>query len=153
MNEVMEWGVDNIYRAITLVSDWVNRNENVQVNSIVVFVDNTHITMNHVLTLFGHDNGNKTMHFWQMFLHGNSLAKVYDEIGMSVLPDEYLPDDYDGPRVGTHEKIANEMLEDMMSPEFREYIRDLSSEKYGVDLKERKQDHTPEESFRKLNVE
>ena len=41
-----------------------------------------------------------------MFLHGRSLTKVYEEIGMSVLPDEYLPDDYEGPSVGTCDKIV-----------------------------------------------
>jgi hypothetical protein len=41
-----------------------------------------------------------------MFLHGRRLTKVYEEIGMSVLPDEYLPDDYEGPNVGSCEKIV-----------------------------------------------
>ncbi|XP_045194407.2 alpha-tocopherol transfer protein-like [Mercenaria mercenaria] len=191
LNDVKKkWGVANLYRVIALVCDWAMRDENVQVNGLVVFVDNTDITMNHMLTLFGQENGKRLMQFWQnsmparvkglhlynepifydamyalisplmkqklkdrMFLHGNSLTKVYDEIGMSALPDEYLPDGYEGPRVGTQESIVDEMIEDMMSPEFREYIKDLSCEKYRVDLKERKEDDTPTESFRKLNVE
>lgn len=45
------------------------------------------------------------------------------------------------------------MIADMMSPEFREYIKDLSSDKYGVDLKERQNDDAPAASFRKLNID
>jgi hypothetical protein len=44
------------------------------------------------------------------------------------------------------------MLADMQSNDFREYIKHLSSDEYGVDLKERKNDDTPVASFRKLNV-
>ncbi|XP_045191882.1 alpha-tocopherol transfer protein-like [Mercenaria mercenaria] len=188
--DVKRWTVDNIFRTITLICDWVNRDENVQVNGIIVFIDNTGVTMNHMMTLWSPENGKKIMQFYQnalparmkglhlynephffdamyalfshlmkqktkdrMFLHGNSLTKVYDEIGMSVLPDEYLPDDYEGPRVGTCDEVTAEMIKDLNSPEFKEYIKDLSSEKYKVDFKERKQDDAPVASFRKLNVD
>lgn len=46
------------------------------------------------------------------------------------------------------------MIADMQSPEFVEYITELSSDKYGVDLKQRKQEpEAPAASFRKLNVD
>lgn len=40
-----------------------------------------------------------------MVLHGRSLTKMYHELGMEILPDEYLPDDYDGPSAGPTEKV------------------------------------------------
>lgn len=42
----------------------------------------------------------------QMRLHGRSLTKVYEDIGMQVLPEEYLPDDYDGPHQGSVQSIV-----------------------------------------------
>ena len=33
------------------------------------------------------------------------MAKVYDYVDMSCLPDEYLPDDYDGPSAGPAKQI------------------------------------------------
>ncbi|XP_060565140.1 alpha-tocopherol transfer protein-like [Ruditapes philippinarum] len=191
LNDVKKkWGVDNVFRAITLICDWANRDENIQVNGIVVFIDNTDVTMGHMMTLWNQENGKRIMQFYQnslparmkglhlynepsffdamyalfsplmkqktkdrMFLHGRRLTKVYEEIGMSVLPDEYLPDDYEGPNVGSCEKIVEEMLADMQSNDFREYIKHLSSDEYGVDLKARKNDDTPVASFRKLNVD
>lgn len=191
LNDVKKkWGVDNVFRTITLICDWANRDENIQVNGIVVFIDNTDLTMSHMMTLWNQENGKRIMQFYQnslparmkglhlynepaffdaifalfthlmkqktkdrMFLHGRSLAKVYDEIGMAVLPDEYLPDDYEGPSVGNCEQIVDEMIADMNSPSFREYIKDLSSDKYGIDLNNRKQDEAPAASFRKLNID
>ncbi|XP_045166172.2 retinaldehyde-binding protein 1-like isoform X2 [Mercenaria mercenaria] len=90
----------------------------------------------------------------RMHLHGKSLVKIYEEVGMAALPDEYLPDDYDGPSAGSVKQITEEMIEDMMKPEFRNFIIDSSSGKYGVDLEKRKTaDKPPEASFRKLNVD
>lgn len=40
----------------------------------------------------------------RMFLHGKNLANVYDTIDVSLLPEEYLPDDYTGPCAGTAEQ-------------------------------------------------
>ena len=39
-------------------------------------------------------------------MHGQSMMSVYRQIDMSLLPDEYLPDDYDGPSAGTLEDIT-----------------------------------------------
>ena len=50
--------------------------------------------------------------------------------------------------------FVDEMLADMKSDGFREYIKNLSSEKYGVDIQERKNTDTPvAASFRKLNID
>ena len=36
----------------------------------------------------------------------NNLEKLYDEIPMHMLPEEYLPDEYTGPNAGTFESLA-----------------------------------------------
>ncbi|XP_045166171.2 retinaldehyde-binding protein 1-like [Mercenaria mercenaria] len=90
----------------------------------------------------------------RMHLHGKSLVKIYEEVGMEIFPDEYLPDDYKGPSAGPMKDIIEQMIEDMVKPDFREHITEISSEKYKVDLKKRKPtDNPPEASFRKLNVD
>ena len=33
------------------------------------------------------------------------MESIYDEVDMSVLPSEYLPDDYSGPTAGSHNDI------------------------------------------------
>lgn len=38
-------------------------------------------------------------------MHGKSLVNVYKEIGYECLPDEYLPDDYEGPRLGSYSDV------------------------------------------------
>ena len=42
----------------------------------------------------------------QMFLHGKSMANVYETVDMAVLPAVYLPDDYTGPNAETAEQIV-----------------------------------------------
>ena len=42
----------------------------------------------------------------QVFLHGHSMVSVYKTIDMSLLPEEYLPDDYDGDCAGNLENIT-----------------------------------------------
>ena len=51
--------------------------------------------------------------------------------------------------------ISEDMIQDMLKPEFRNYITELSSDKYGVDLdkKDKKDKDVPVASFRKLNVD
>ena len=49
--------------------------------------------------------------------------------------------------------ISENMIEDMMKPEFRNYIIELSSNKYGVDLDKKKQSIPTVSSFRKLNID
>ena len=33
---------------------------------------------------------------------------IFDVVDMSILPEEYLPDDYDGPTAGSIDSIAGE---------------------------------------------
>ena len=50
--------------------------------------------------------------------------------------------------------VLDEMIASMNEDKFRKYIMDLSSDRYGVDVKIRKQaEPTAEASFRKLNIE
>ena len=37
------------------------------------------------------------------------MAKVYQNVDMSVLPEEYLPDDYSGPTAGPEEHIVGKI--------------------------------------------
>ena len=38
------------------------------------------------------------------------MANVYEKVDMSVLPDEYLPDDYTGPSAGPVKQIVGMCL-------------------------------------------
>lgn len=90
----------------------------------------------------------------RMHFHGKNMANVYDFVEKSVLPDEYLPDEYTGPSAGPEKHIIEDMIADMMKPEFRNYIKDLTSDKYGVDLEQAKTPGMhPVSSFRKLNID
>lgn len=90
----------------------------------------------------------------RMHMHGKSLVKIYDDLGMECFPQEYLPDDYEGPSAGSIKDMPEKLINDMMRPEFRNYIVDLSSGKYGVDLAKKKAaESVPAASFRKLNTD
>ena len=41
---------------------------------------------------------------FQFQIH-TSMESIYNEVDMSVLPSEYLPDDYSGPTAGSHNDI------------------------------------------------
>lgn len=88
----------------------------------------------------------------RVHVHGQNLSTVYDQLDMSTLPEEYLPDDYTGPNAGTVQDIANKLADELLSPPVRDFIRDLHSDKYGVDLTLKPEDDIPQASFRKLNV-
>ena len=45
------------------------------------------------------------LHF-QVFMHGHSMVSVYKSIDMSLLPEEYLPDDFDGKCAGNIKDIT-----------------------------------------------
>ena len=42
--------------------------------------------------------------FFQVHVH-HTMVSVYEQIGMSVLPVDYLPDDYTGPSAGKVQDI------------------------------------------------
>ncbi|KAK3579210.1 hypothetical protein CHS0354_022755 [Potamilus streckersoni] len=88
----------------------------------------------------------------RVHVHGQNLTTVYDNIDMSLLPEEYLPDDYDGPKAGCIQDIADNLAKSLLQPKVRKFIVDLHSGKYGVDLSKKSKDNEPQASFRKLNV-
>ena len=45
-----------------------------------------------------------------MIAHGKVLESVYKYIPMDLLPEEYLPDDYEGPHPGSFTHIIGEAL-------------------------------------------
>lgn len=88
-------------------------------------------------------------------LHGKNMANVYEVIDKSVLPDEYLPDDYTGPSAGPLQQVIDNMISDMMNSGYRDYIKTLTGSKYGVNLSLKPQENADEcvGSFRKLTVD
>jgi len=58
--------LDNVFKCIVLFCEWLNRDENVQVNGIHVFLDNTDITMSHSTTIWNLENGKKMMQYYQV---------------------------------------------------------------------------------------
>ncbi|KAL4235165.1 hypothetical protein ACF0H5_006803 [Mactra antiquata] len=86
--------------------------------------------------------------------YGKSLVNLYNDWGKESLTLEYLPDDYTGPCLGNKDEVIDEMMKEMLDPKFRDYIKDISCGKYGVDTNLRKMDtDEPAASFRKLNVD
>ena len=70
-----KFGVHNVFRVMVLVCDWLNRDENIQVNGLVGFIDCTNMTMKHHLNLMNMENGKKMMQFYQV-LHTDLGFKV-----------------------------------------------------------------------------
>ncbi|KAH3769039.1 hypothetical protein DPMN_170286 [Dreissena polymorpha] len=87
----------------------------------------------------------------RVHVHGQSLTSVYEKIEMSLLPEDYLPED-ETPNAGYIEDICKNIAKDMAKPEVRAFIKDLHSGQYGVDLSLKPHDDEPQASFRKLNV-
>ena len=58
--------MDNVFKSIVLFCEWLIRDENVQVNGIHVFLDNTDITMSHSTTIWNLENGKKMMQYYQV---------------------------------------------------------------------------------------
>ena len=63
-----KYGIPNVFKVMVLVCDWLNRDENVQVNGMVGFIDCTNMTMKHHLSLMNMENGKKMMQFYQVKL-------------------------------------------------------------------------------------
>lgn len=51
----------------------------------------------------------------QMEMFGENLEKVYKVVPKRMLPDEYMPDDYDGPSAGSLKSLVGELLESHIS--------------------------------------
>ncbi|XP_064611505.1 alpha-tocopherol transfer protein-like [Liolophura sinensis] len=78
----------------------------------------------------------------RIFNHSH-LMSLYEYIDKSMLPDEYLPDDHEGPSAGSTESLIANLQRELSKPSTRDYIRMLSSGEYGIV----KQYQPPEEEY------
>ncbi|WAR15552.1 TTPAL-like protein [Mya arenaria] len=153
MEYLKQIGMSKVYQVVTLVYDWLVWDEHVQIEGVVTVVDYDGLTMQLVTTFSNREFKKEYMEYFQFHLHGKSLVKIFEEVGYECMPDEYLPDDYEGPRLGTCADIIDEMIEDLNKPEFIKYIRDLSSGKYGVDKSRVPAQTEVVGSFRKISAD
>ena len=49
-------------------------------------------------------------YFSQLTIHGKNMTSVYKKMDQSVLPREYLPDDYAGPSAGSVKQIVGKII-------------------------------------------
>lgn len=71
----------------------------------------------------------------RVFMHGHSMVSVYRSIDMSLLPEEYLPDDYEGKCAGNLIDITEQNIQKLiLAPDRRAFIKDLWSGKYYADI-------------------
>lgn len=83
---------------------------------------------------------------------GSNLEEVYKIVDKDCLPNEYLPDDYTGPKAGTVAQLTDGMIEWLQEPEIAEFLALVSHPDWKVH-KAIKAADIPNESFRKLQVE
>ncbi|KAL3860412.1 hypothetical protein ACJMK2_010536 [Sinanodonta woodiana] len=183
------YSYDQLIRACLPVFDTILRDENVQVNGLVMLMDFTGATIK-LQSWMGLENSRKQMDLVQkayparikqinyyntgvvfeavfgmirqfisekissrIKIHGQSMVSVYEQVDMSVLPVEYLPDDYKGPSAGSIKDIVENFIRnELLEPKNLAFLRDLYNGPYGVDMIKKPKDDEPQASFRKLNV-
>ncbi|KAH3827203.1 hypothetical protein DPMN_129133 [Dreissena polymorpha] len=142
VNMIKKEGIGRLWKCGMLFYDWLSRDENVQVNGVVLIADYSSLTMQIFTAIANRDDQRDFMSYFQQALpvraksmnaynepaffdvifafispflskklkdrfhiHGRSLVKIYAEVGHACLPQEYLPDDYEGPHAGTLAQI------------------------------------------------
>ncbi|KAI0207640.1 hypothetical protein LSAT2_007621 [Lamellibrachia satsuma] len=65
--------------------------------------------------------------------HGQNLETFYKSIPMRMMPEDYLPEEYDGPTVGSIKDVIAGMKRNFAQPDLIEYVKRVSSSKYGID--------------------
>ncbi|KAL5022441.1 hypothetical protein ScPMuIL_001596 [Solemya velum] len=85
----------------------------------------------------------------RIHVHGNNLESLFEKVDMSLLPDEYLPDDYTGTRVGTAGDILENVITEMQKSDNRRVISLMHSSEWWIDRK-LEPTHEPQTSYRKL---
>jgi hypothetical protein len=84
----------------------------------------------------------------------DTLESLYKYVDMELLPDEYLPDDYQGPSAGPLANIIDNFKRDITDEKFRQMLLEETSERsYGIDESKRPSYKVVKESFRKLAVD
>lgn len=156
------YSADDITRTCAVVQDYLNRDENCQVNGYIYLDDFTGMTLSHLKFfalessesmykgwITAHSGRQKGIHIYngghvfdvffaivkpafpakiinRVYNHHSNLATVYDHIEMSMLPTEYLPDEYTGPSAGTLQQVIDETVTELTRPEVAEYMRYLT---------------------------
>jgi len=87
----------------------------------------------------------------RIIVHEN-LESLYKYVDKDLLPEEYLPDDYKGPKIGSIKQLVEDFKKDIAHEEFRKFVLDVTS-KIGVDLSKKPKEEAPTSLFRKLNVD
>lgn len=87
----------------------------------------------------------------QRIYNHSTLVSVYEKIDQHLLPEEYLPDDYDGPNVGPIDKHVVSLREEMASARVHDHILKLSSGQYGINVETKPLENEIRfESYRKI---
>ncbi|KAL5021693.1 hypothetical protein ScPMuIL_000848 [Solemya velum] len=87
----------------------------------------------------------------RMHNHGSSLDQLYEHIDMSLLPQEYLPDDSIHKSPITIQDCIDYTVQELSRNDFKDYCYKVHSGLYGIDWK-LKDDNVLQESFRKLHT-
>ena len=61
-----KWGLDNFFKAMCLVLEWMNVDENVQVNGLLNFIDDSGFSMSHGMAIWSRDNIKRMVQFYQV---------------------------------------------------------------------------------------
>ncbi|XP_052224863.1 alpha-tocopherol transfer protein-like [Dreissena polymorpha] len=59
------WGLDNVFKAICLCCEYLTKDETVQVHGLCVLLDDTDVSMSHIMSMMGQENGKKIMEYYQ----------------------------------------------------------------------------------------
>ena len=61
-----QYGFENVFKAISLVTNWITTDENAQVHGIKLIFDCTNLTMQHATTMFGPENASKLLNYYEV---------------------------------------------------------------------------------------
>ncbi|CAD5112641.1 DgyrCDS1855 [Dimorphilus gyrociliatus] len=92
----------------------------------------------------------KQKHKERLRVH-ETLESIYRYIPKRMLPNEYLPDDYDGPRAGSLVEIGAQTADAILKK--REKILDFTDPKHISYDESKKPSAEPLQHFRKLNID
>ncbi|KAK2147759.1 hypothetical protein LSH36_537g01030 [Paralvinella palmiformis] len=88
----------------------------------------------------------------RIIVHGKNLEDVYNHIPLECLPDEYLPDDYTGPTIGTTQQLIDDFLTTLRTDRVRQHVLRVTNSKWKYNFDAGRHDVTTA-SFRKLNLD
>lgn len=68
VKQIKSWGFSNVYKAAALLCDWMNRDENMQVNGVVFVVDLTGLSMSKMTAVWNPEFEKKMSEFFQVIM-------------------------------------------------------------------------------------